>query len=469
MLIIIHFSERSATNRNTHYQRPERVHKTMKSKLLIIFFLLSIGASQAQNQSAQLPEELRNLIQQANANYPVLKQQQQQLQAGEVRVDIARTAMRPNVAFNGSYAYITPVPSVTFPINGNDAVLKLAPNNSVNGNISVGQTIYDFGRTDAAVRQAADNVQILRRTYELTQQNLAYQVAAAYYGVGFVQQAIIVQDSVIKTAGANVRLLATRLQNGDALQYDVLSQEVRVKIAVNRKIELQNQLDRQVAALTYLTGNMQPVTNQAIQQFKLGSQTAPVQLFDLNGQFQTATTGNKDIQLAQDRVRAAETDIMVNQRSGQPNISFSGNAGYKNGYPLNVEQLRANMIAGVNIVAPIYSGKRYKLQNQAAQLNLNASRYAVENANAQLRQNIAQLNADIRSNQTRLENLETQVLQARKALDIANARLRNGVITNVELQSAETGVEEAELGRLNFQYQLLLNQLELKRLLGESL
>ncbi|WP_420150708.1 TolC family protein [Spirosoma sp.] len=441
----------------------------MKTKLLIISTILAIGAAQAQNQSVQIPDELRNLIQQANTNYPVLKQQQQQLQAGEVRIDIARTAMRPNVALNGSYAYITPVPSVTFPINGQDAVLKLAPNNSINANVSVGQTIYDFGRTDAAVRQAADNVQVLRRTYELTQQNLGYQVAAAYYGIGFVQQAIIVQDSVIKTAGANVRLLATRLQNGDALQYDVLSQEVRVKIAVNRKIELQNQLDRQLAVLTYLTGNAQPVTGQAIQQFQLGAQYAPMQLFDMNGQFQAAAVGNKDIQLAQDRVKAAETDILVNQRAGQPNISFSGNAGYKNGYPLNVEELRANMLAGVSIVAPIYSGKRYKLQNQAAQLNLNASRYAVENANAQLRQSIAQLNADIRSNQTRLANLETQVLQARKALDIANARLRNGVITNVELQSAETGVEEAELGRLNFQYQLLLNQLELKRLVGEAL
>ncbi len=39
---------------------------------------------------------------------------------------------------------------------------------------------------------------------------------------------------------------------------------------------------------------------------------------------------------------------------------------------------------------------------------------------------------------------------------LTDARLRNGVITNVELQSAETGVEEAELGRLTFQYQLLL-------------
>ena len=441
----------------------------MQFKSIFPVALLVTGLAQAQNGPVQIPDELRTLIQQANANYPVLKQQQQLLQAGEVRVDIARTAMRPNVALNGSYAYITPVPSVAFPVNGQEAVLKLAPNNSVNANVSVGQTIYDFGRTDAAIRQAADNVQVLRRTYELTQQNLGYQVATAYYGIGFLQQAIVVQDSVIKTAGANVRLLGVRLQNGDALQYDVLSQEVRVKTAVNRKIELQNQLDRQLAALTYLTGNLQPATNQAIQQFQLGGQTVSIQLFDLNGQFQAATTSNKDVQLAQDRVKAAETDILVSQRAGQPSIGFSGSAGYKNGYPLNVEELRANMIAGVNIVAPIYSGKRYKLQNRAAQLNLEASRYAVENANAQLRQTIAQLNADIRSNQTRLTNLETQVLQSRKALDIANTRLRNGVITNVELQSAETGVEEAELGRLNFQYQLLLNQLELKRLLGESL
>ncbi|WP_338873042.1 TolC family protein [Spirosoma sp. SC4-14] len=441
----------------------------MNLNTIALIMLAATGIAQAQNQAIQIPDELRTLVQQANTNYPMLKQQQQQLQAGEVRVDIARTSMRPNVAFNGSYAYITPVPQFAVPLNGQEVVAKLAPNNSINTNISVGQTIYDFGRTDAAVRQATDNVQILRRTYELTQQTLAYQVAAAYYGVGFLQQGIAVQDSVIKTAGANVKLLAARLENGDALQYDVLSEQVRVKIAINRKIELQNQLERQLATLTYLTGNAQPGTDQSAQQFQLGTSSAPVQLFDLNGQFQTAAAGNKDILLAQDRVKAAETDLLVNQRAGQPSIGFSGSAGYKNGYPLNVEQLRANMVAGVNIVAPIYSGKRYKLQNQVAQLNLNASRYAVDNANAQLRQSIALLNADIRSNQNRLVNLETQVLQARKALEIANARLRNGVITNVELQSAETGVEEAELGRLNFQYQLLLNQLELKRLLGEPL
>lgn len=409
-------------------------------------------------------------MQQAAAYYPVLKQQQEQIRAGELRVDIAHTAMRPTVDLNGSYTYITPVPQFALSLNGEDVVAKLAPNNSLNGNVSVGQTIYDFGRTEAAVRQAADNVQVLRRSLEVSQQNLAYQVATVYYGIGFLQRGLSVQDSVIKTASANVRLLTTRLQNGDALEYDVLTQAVRVKTAQNRRIEIQNQLERQLATLTFLTGNPSPDISQAVDQFsQRATGTAVTQPYNLDGDLAPVLAGNKEVQLAQDRVRAAETDILVNDKAGRPNIGFSGNAGYKNGYPLNVDQLRANMAAGVGIVVPLYAGKRYQLQNQVAQMNLNASRYAVETANAQLRQSIAQLNADIRSNQTRLTNLETQVLQARKALQIANARLRNGVITNVELQSAETGVEEAELGRLNFQYQLLLNQLELKRLQGESL
>ncbi|QMW03356.1 TolC family protein [Spirosoma foliorum] len=443
----------------------------MHSKLLIIPILLATGGLQAQNQPVQLPDDLRALVQQANANYPVLKQQQQQIQANELRVDIARTAMKPNVSGNASYQYLNPVAKATLPIDGVDRTLQFQPNHNVNAYVGIGQTIYDWGRTNAATRQATDNVQVLRRGLEITQQSLAYQVAAAYYGVGFLQRSLVVQDSVIRTASANVRLLATRLQNGDALQYDVLTQQVRVKVAQNRKIEIQNQLERQLAALTYLTGNPNPDISRAVEQFTLEAMSGrtPTQIFALANDSQTTLAGNKDVQLAQDRVRQAETDVLVNNLAGRPSLSFSGSAGFRNGYLPEINTPKFNIAAGVTLAVPIYSGKRYQLQNQAAQLNLNASQYAVENANAQVRQSIAQLNADIRSNQTRLANLETQVEQSQKALQIANARLRNGVITNVELQSAETGVEEAELGRLNFQYQLMLNQLELKRLLGESL
>lgn len=435
----------------------------MKPTFLSILSLFVATVSLAQ-QPTQLPDELRTLIQQANTNFPQLKQQQELIKAGDLRADIARTALKPNVVGNAQYLYVDPVSKATLPINGVDRTLAFQPNHNVNVNVAAGQTLYDWGRTGASVRQAQDNVQILKRNLDITQQTLSYQVAAAYYGIGFLQKSITVQDSVIKTAGANVKILADRLKNGDALLFDVLTQQVRVKTAINTKIEQQNQLERQLALLTYLTGNPNPVSGPIATQFD-----AAVQPYTVDAQLQTALTSNKDVQLAQDRVRSAETDIQINNLASRPSLTANASAGFKNGYLPDINAPKANLTAGVSLVVPIYSGKRYSLQNQAAQLNLNASRYAVETANAQLRQSLAQLNADIRSNQTRLQNLETQVLQARQALAIANTRLRNGVITPVELESAETGVEQAELGRLNFQYQLLLNQLELKRLSGESL
>lgn len=429
----------------------------------ILLLLLLPGVSVAQ-QATSLPGDLRALLTQATANYPVLKQQEQQIQAAGLQADIARTALRPQVAANGSYLYLNPVAQATLPVDGRNVQLQFQPNHNVNANISVNQSVYDFGRTSANIQRAGDNLQVQRRQQELTRHNLTYQVAAAYYGIGYIRKSLIVQDSVIRTAAANVRILGARLQNGDALQYDVLSQQVRLKTAQNRKIDLQNQLDRQLALLTYLTGNNTPEIGTAAGQFG-----EAVQPFSLDGQLQAALATNKDVLAAQDRVRVAQTDIRIDELSGRPSIGFSGSTGYRNGYVPDVNQLRFNVAAGVSITAPIYAGKRYRLQNQAAKYSLSASQYAVENASAQLRQQLAQLNADIVANQTRLQNLDTQVQQARKALELAQTRLRNGVITTVELESAETGVEEAQLAQVLYQYQLLLNRLEIKRLLGETL
>ncbi|WP_128545700.1 TolC family protein [Larkinella soli] len=432
----------------------------MKRILSSILFITTVGSAVAQS----VPNDLRNLINQANSYFPRLKEQEKQLQAGQVRVEIARSAYQPNVSGTAAYQYVNPVAKATFPLNGRDTQIQFQPNHNLNANLGIGQTIYDFGRTEAGIRRAADDVQLLKHNLDLTRQNLGYQVAAAYYGIGFLQKSISVQDSVIRVAEENIQVIVNRLRNGDALEFDILTQRVRLETAKNRKIDLLNNLERQRALLSYLTGHPNPVVSPAAVQFDV-----PAAPFTLEQSLQSAQSGNREVLLAQDRVRAAQTDILVTNRAGLPNISFSGAAGYRNGYLPDIAALKFNVAAGVNLSVPIYSGKRNKLQNQAARLNLDASRFAVENAGAQLRQSLEQLSADIRSNQQRLQNLETQVLQAHKALDIARNRLKAGVITNVELQSAETGVEEAELARLNYQYQLVLNQLEYKRLLGGDL
>ncbi len=74
--------------------------------------------------------------------------------------------------------------------------------------------------------------------------------------------------------------------------------------------------------------------------------------------------------------------------------------------------------------------------------------------------------ADRRSNESRLQSLQAQLTQADRALAIAENRLTNGTITAVELESAQTGIEEARLGQVSLQFQIFMNNLELQRLAG---
>jgi outer membrane protein len=445
---------------------------TMTRYTFLIFTLLTATVAMAQptqpvSAAFALPDDLRALIQQASGYYPALKQQQEQIKASDLQVDIAQTALKPNVTGNATYQYLTPVSKATLPVNGQPTEVQFQPNHNLNAYVGASQTIYDWNRTKTTIERANASTQLLKRSLELTQHNLGYQVAAAYYGVGFVRKAISVQDSVIKTATANVKVLAGRLQNGDALEFDVISQQVRVKAAINSKIELQNQLERQLAVLTFLTGNPNPEVGPGA--LMVGSSVSLYDLTSLSGDSPATTATNKDVLLAQDRVRQAQTEVKINELVAKPSLSLNGTAGFRNGYLPNINNPRFNIAAGVSFSVPIYQGHRGALQIQAAKINEAASQYGVTQANAQLRQSLALLNADIRSNQTRLANLDAQVLQSRKALQIAIARLKSGVITNVELESAEVGVEQVELGRLNFQYQLTLNYLEMKRLLGEPL
>jgi outer membrane protein TolC len=63
-------------------------------------------------------------------------------------------------------------------------------------------------------------------------------------------------------------------------------------------------------------------------------------------------------------------------------------------------------------------------------------------------------------------NAGGQVTEAREAQKLAQSRYKNGIGTNLELTSASTNVQKAELTKLQYEYQLCLAQVEMARLTG---
>ncbi|GHB85491.1 TolC family protein [Persicitalea jodogahamensis] len=426
------------------------------------FFVIALLSVLLGKAHAQSPAELDNLVQASFQNFPKLKEAERLIQSGEMRVDIAKTALLPFVNGNLSYTYLTPVAQAALPTPDGPKTLQFIPHNNYNFNVSAGYALYDFGKTDLSIRQARENVLTQRHSLELTKQNLAYQVAQLYYSIGFLQKSIQVQDDVIATSAKLIEQIAVRYQNGDALEFDIVTQKVRFETAKTRKIDFENQIEKQRIMLAYLTGI--PREDLTIAEFSTPETTtmpAPV------GSLMTQAEGqNKELLLAQDRIRSAETEIAIAQKAHLPTLLLNASAGVKNGYVPDISILRPNTAAGIAVTIPLYAGKRYDLQRKAAEISRQASDYNLEAVSANLRKDMESVLADRRSNEARLQSLQAQLTQADRALAIAENRLANGTITAVELESAQTGIEEARLGQVNLQYQIFMNGLELQRLAG---
>jgi outer membrane protein len=432
---------------------------TMKSKITIIVFTIFISG----NGFSQMPAPLKSLVEQSFQNFPKLKEAEQQIKAGEIRASIAKTALQPFVNGNANYTYITPVAKASFPTPDGLRELQFTPHNNFNFNVSAGVPIYDFGKTRLNIQNAEGGVIIARHALELSRHNLAYQVAQLYYGIAFLNQSIKVQNDIIKNTESVISQLSNRVKNGDALEFDVLNQKVRLENGHNRRDDFETQIEKQKILLSYLTG--QPASQ--IQVTEVGFDLAPTN--NAEALITQADAQSKELAMAQDRIMAAKTDIDLAKIGHLPTIAFTGNAGLRNGYVPDINQLRFNIAAGVGLTIPIYAAKRFDLQRQAAQVNLDANKYALESTRAMLRKDIETTLADGRGIEKKLKNLDAQFTQADRAMAIAKNRLDNGVITAVELESAQTAIEEVQLAKISYQYQLFMNQLELKRLVGDVL
>ena len=128
--------------------------------------------------------------------------------------------------------------------------------------------------------------------------------------------------------------------------------------------------------------------------------------------------------------------------------------------------MRFNWGLGAGISYPLYVGGKDRKQLKIAELSLASARSAAEGALRNARLELTQAKADQLGASAKLKTAETVVGQARAALNIAQTRFKNGVATNVDVLTAQTNLEQAQLTALLAQYQLCLAGLQVEKVVG---
>lgn len=407
-------------------------------------------------QATQAPAQLTELIGKAIANYPKLKEANEYVNLSEARKDLAYGGYMPVISGDASYRYGRPTPSISIPVGpGVTQQVQFIPANNYDMGLKLQQPIWDFGRTDASVKKSKSEVATSKDNLESAKLTLAYQVAQVYYGIVFLNKSIDVQGEQIKLLEANEKLISDKIKNGDALKFDLLSTQVKKNAAQNRLIDLQTQLKKQYDVLNMVTANSG--------YDYITARDADGSLFSADA---VNADNNYDIKVLNDKLATATWDVKIAKRGWLPSLVANASAGYKNGFVPDINKLMFNYNVGVGLNIPIFSSARPNYQTKIAKINLQANTYALEAQKLMLNKDIAQAKNDVAATQSKLLNYELQVQQANEALSLANSRYRGGVITNLELLTAQTNLQDAQLGKIQLEYNLLLSKLELNRIGG---
>ena len=421
-------------------------------------FFIAISFAVFLNAQAQVTAntELKGLINQSFGYFPKIKEVENTVETARQRLEIAKNNM-PVVDANASYNFVQPKIVLPLEINGKVQDFQFAPVHNLNANLGASYTLFDFGRLKANIEKSKSDIQYAEHNTDYAKNQLANQVANVYYNIIYFQKGIAIEDSVIAYLNDNKRVVESKLKNGDAIKLDLLSIQSQIDAEENKRIDLQNYLQKQLNLLKYTTGN----DNTAGASFDF-----EIPLKALAEVLGEAQINNPEYLLANDRVKQSQNDIAIARLGTRPSVNIGASTGFKNGYVPDVNTMKFNYAAGISLKLPIYDGNRTKQQVKLSETVLTQNKLAIETLNSNYKRDIQQALIDIQSNQERINNTKGQIEQAQTAETLAASRFKNGVGTNLEITNASTNVARAQFSKLQYEYQLCVAKVELVRLWG---
>ena len=430
----------------------------MKKIFLSAIVLISAALGYAQSKTN---EELKGLINQSFHYFPNIREAENAAASAQQRLDLTQLSNLPTVSGDASYAYVQPKIVLPFPSGPNGKIedFQFAAVHNYGAAVGGTYTLADFGRLKANIEKAKTELQYSNHNIDYNKSMLAFQVATIYYNIIFFKKSIEIQDSIIEFLNENKKIVDSKLKNGDAIRVDLLNIQAQVDIETNRKVDLQNSLQKQLNLLEYTTGDTK--TNGTSFDFDVPVKMGPDALIE-------AQVNNPDFLMAKDRVNRSKNELGITQLTNRPFVDLGANVGVKDNYVPNVNDPTFNYNAGISLHVPIYNGGRTKQQIKLAETNVKQSELAIESLNNNYKKDISQALIDIQSNLDRIKNTEGQIEQNRTALDITGSRFKNGVATNLDLTNASTNLQRAQFTRLQYEYQLCLAKLQLANLTGQQ-
>jgi outer membrane protein len=389
------------------------------------------------------------------ARSPLLAQARAVIEIDTAPVDLAKTAILPNISGLASTAHDYSQNATS----GSTARSTATTNTNVAANslsVALKQLIYDGGRVAAELRAAKATQVGSIATYKRELQTVAFNVANAYYAALAAQRTTQVANETVKLNQVNADLVSAQIAAGTTARSDLLTAELpvaqaRVTLVRDQGLELSAQaafvnamgIDANTYVLPQDDGNVLAGSSGAPQVSVPTYQIAISRAYMLRPDFSAQQLA---ITSTQASLRAAKLGLF-------PNLNGSASYGTSSTDP-NGGTFRNSGSIGVSLTIPIFDQGITHAQVEQAQGQLDAAIALLETERQTIQLNVKQTLVFLVSAGATFDQTQAELANAREVLQATQAQYAAGVTTLPLLLNAEVGLTQALVDQVNAVYAL---------------
>jgi len=404
--------------------------------------------------------ELNELEAQSSAANQQLKAAVQRFAEARATMDATRAGLFPFLSLSGSYTRQQSSANAPLTTTGK-AAGQSSTYNTFTVPLDLTYEVDLWGRVRRSVESARAQAQASADDLEAIKLMIQAEVAVDYFTLRALDSQLSVLQSNVEVFNKSLELTVNRRVGGVATDLDVAQAQTILETTQAQLPAVALQRARFEHALAVLTG--QPASTFRIPERTL-SNTPP---FIPSGLPSELLERRPDISAAERRMAAANANIGVAKAAFFPSITLNGLAGLESINAGTLFNAASGFWAvGPSLNVPIFEGGRLR-----ADLRLTKATY--EEVIANYRQSVLSAFAEVEDNLSAQNLLASQyeaqsraLVAARKQLEIANNRYRNGLITYLEVATAQNTVLNVEFATVQLRGQQIVAAVTLVKALG---
>ena len=427
-------------------------------RLVALAVLLAAAPAFAQSKQLTMPEAVELAMRQ----HPSVRQSQASVDAAEGRIDLAKTAQRPNVSVsaNAGTGSTRPAPCAADPTMTCGGFFEPSHSTGLAANLS--WRLWDFGRTRIAVRAAEANAAAAGAGVDTTSLEIRANVELAYLEAVARQRLVTVAEATVKSEEVHLdqakRFVAAQAKD----PIEVVQAQARAAIAKSALAQAQSSQAVALANLRAAIGWVDTATAPAVApQWPEPAVDDPPALGAL---VDNARKGRPEIVQLDKQIVAAQLNLDAAYAERRPVLSADAQTQWSPGSGDWSPQ--PSWSAGISLSWLIWDGGRSKANAKIARANLNAAIAERDQLLISLTSALESARAEILANRAAVEASKEAVTAAQAQLKLADARYAQGLGSQIELADAQTAVTTAEGNLIQAEWQLAAAWAGLRRALG---